>query len=75
MATFEPFEAASLEEALKAFIQEKQLKPGDVLPLLRIALAGTMKGPAVFEMAEVLGREETLARLKAMILSRQLQHQ
>lgn len=67
VATFEPFEAILLEETVKTYIQEKGLKPGDLLPLLRIALAGTMKGPAVFEMAETLGREETLARLKALM--------
>ena len=54
------------QEAVKAFIQEKGMKPGDILPLLRIALVGTMKGPAVFETAEVLGREETVSRLKAL---------
>ncbi|MBL7806228.1 MAG: glutamate--tRNA ligase [Saprospiraceae bacterium] len=66
VATFEHFNAPALEESVKLFIQEKQLKPGDILPLLRIALAGTMKGPAVFEMAELLGREETVTRLKAL---------
>ena len=52
-----------LEQAFKAFLQENQIKPGDVLPLLRIALAGVMKGPAVFDMAVAIGKEETLARL------------
>ena len=66
VATFDLFKALDLEEMVKAFIQEKGLKPGDILPLLRIALVGTMKGPAVFETAEVLGREETVTRLKAM---------
>ena len=64
VATFEPFNGAALEEAVKQLIQEKGLKPGDVLPLLRIALAGTMKGPAVFDMAAALGKEETASRLK-----------
>lgn len=66
VATFDLFKALDLEEMVKAFIQEKGLKPGDILPLLRIALVGTMKGPAVFETAEVLGRDETVLRLKAM---------
>ncbi|MEK7256814.1 MAG: glutamate--tRNA ligase, partial [Bacteroidota bacterium] len=60
----EPFIAANLEPAAKNFIAEKNLKMGDVLPLLRIALAGTMQGPAVFDMMEVLGKEKTLKRLK-----------
>lgn len=66
VATFDDFNAAALEEAVKHFMQEKGFKPGDVLPLLRIALAGTMKGPAVFDMAVALGREETVRRLEAL---------
>ncbi len=64
VAGFNPFEGAALEEAVKQLIQEKGLKPGDILPLLRIAMAGTMKGPAVFDTAALLGREETANRLK-----------
>lgn len=58
------FSAAALEEAVKTFIHDKALKPGDILPLLRIALAGTMKGPAVFDMAAMLGKTETVERLR-----------
>ncbi len=57
------FHAPLVEERVKHFIHEKNLKPGDVLPLLRLALAGTMKGPAVFDMAALLGRAETVSRL------------
>ena len=68
LATFDFFNSVELEEAVKAFIQEKGLKPGDILPLLRIAFVGTMKGPAVFETAEVFGHEETLLRLRAFLI-------
>lgn len=63
----EQFEAITLESGVKQFIQDRQLKPGEILPLLRLALAGTMKGPAVFEMAVVLGKAETLQRLSAAL--------
>jgi glutamyl-tRNA synthetase len=63
----QPFESAVLEASVKQFVQERGAKPGDVLPLLRIALAGTMKGPAVFDMAVALGSTETTARLKRFI--------
>ncbi|MBL7829213.1 MAG: glutamate--tRNA ligase [Saprospiraceae bacterium] len=62
-ATFEPFESAPLEEKIKNRMQETGIKPGDVLPLLRIALVGTMKGPAVFDTISVLGRDETNRRI------------
>lgn len=67
LVTFEPFTSASLEESVKNLIQEKGLKPGDVLPLMRIALVGTMKGPAVFDTVVVLGREETIQRIKSFL--------
>lgn len=68
LATFDLFKALELEVVVKTFIQRKGLEAWDILsPLLRIALVGTMKGPAVFETAEVLGREETVARLKGLV--------
>jgi glutamyl-tRNA synthetase len=58
-----PFNAESLQETTGAFMQNNGLKPGDVLPLLRIALTGSMKGPAVFDTAMVLDKQETINRL------------
>ena len=34
------------------------------MPLLRIALAGTIQGPPVFDMMHLLGKEKSIARLK-----------
>lgn len=58
------FVAAPLEESLKIFIAEQGKKPGEIMPILRLALAGTMQGPGVFEMMELLGRDATLERLE-----------
>lgn len=60
----EMYESRQLETQVKGFISEKGLKMGDVMPMLRIALSGTMQGPAVFDMAVLFGKEETLRRLK-----------
>ncbi len=57
-------DSAALKAATEAFMLERGLKPGDVLPLLRIALAGTMQGPAVFEMMCALGHSESIDRLR-----------
>ena len=46
---------------------EKELGFGQVFPLFRLALAGTMQGPAVFDIMELLGRDEVLIRLKDAI--------
>ncbi len=55
--------AQNMEHAVKEWINTNGLKMGEVLPLLRIALAGTMQGPAVFDMVALLGKNEVQKRL------------
>jgi glutamyl-tRNA synthetase len=57
------FEAAALEACVKEFMAGQGLKPGEVMPILRLALAGTMQGPGVYEMMELLGNDRTVERL------------
>ncbi len=54
---------ASLEVAFKALAEEKGLKVGDVMLPFRIMLVGGKFGPAVFEIASLLGKEETIERI------------
>jgi len=58
------FTAAVLEEKVKAFIQEKELNMGQVMNSLRLCLVGSGMGPSLMEIAEVLGKEETLQRIE-----------
>jgi len=67
LSSFEPSGDASLEDQVKNLIQTAGFKPGDILPLLRIAFVGTMKGPAVFDTVVVLGREESAARIRRFL--------
>ncbi|HEV2551502.1 MAG TPA: glutamate--tRNA ligase [Stellaceae bacterium] len=55
--------AAALEEAMRAFAEERGVKLGAVAQPLRAALVGALASPPIFEVMTVLGREETLARL------------
>ena len=67
------FTADSIKARTEAFIQEKGLKFGEVLPMLRLGVAGTMQGPALFEMMELLGKQEVSRRLgKAFVQFNQL---
>jgi glutamyl/glutaminyl-tRNA synthetase len=58
------FSVDEIKATAERFMEKYELKFGDVLPMLRLAQAGTMKGPAIFEMMELLGQEEAVARLK-----------
>ncbi|HVX26057.1 MAG TPA: hypothetical protein VHB70_06930, partial [Parafilimonas sp.] len=53
-----------IENTFKELAAASQIKPGDVLLPLRIMLVGGKFGPHVFNIAEVLGKEETLHRIK-----------
>ena len=48
-------------------MESKTLSPGQILPILRLGLAGTMKGPAVFEMMELLGKEMVIERMETAL--------
>ncbi|HXS08292.1 MAG TPA: glutamate--tRNA ligase [Rhizomicrobium sp.] len=54
-----------LEEAARNFAETQGLKLGDVAQPLRAALTGKSASPPVFEMLALLGREESLLRLRA----------
>ncbi len=62
------WQAASLENSFKELATVKEIKPGEVLLPFRIMLVGGKFGPGVFDIAEVLGKEETIARIEKAIL-------
>ena len=55
--------AHDIETAVKAHAEAQGLKLGKVAQPLRAALTGTSTSPGIFDVLEVLGREESLARL------------
>ncbi len=63
----EPFTAEGIEATVKEYMADNGVGFGDVLPAIRIMLTGTMQGPPIFETAVLLGRHETLERLRTGI--------
>lgn len=59
----ENFDEKHLKEAVNDFVAIKSLKFGMILPILRLAVAGSLQGPDLFKMMEVLGREKVDRRL------------
>ena len=59
----EEWRAGTAEAALRAFAEENGLKLGAVAQPLRAALTGRTTSPGIFEVLDVLGREESLGRL------------
>ena len=63
IADTDDFSAANLKEKISEFAQVQELGFGGVLPILRIAVSGTMKGPDVFGMMALIGKKKVLQRL------------
>jgi glutamyl-tRNA synthetase len=55
--------AATLEAALRGHAEEAAVKFGALAQPLRIALSGSTTSPGLFDVMEVLGREESLGRI------------
>jgi glutamyl-tRNA synthetase len=64
----EDYSNEALFAAIKSYVQENGYKNGYVLWPLRIAVSGRQTTPAgATEILEVLGREESVKRIKAAI--------
>ena len=61
----EPFEAATIEAALRQLAEELELSPRKAFEPIRIAVTGSKISPGLFESIELLGKDETLRRLTA----------
>jgi len=60
----EPFTSANTEEVVKAWISENELNMGQVMNGFRLCIVGAGKGPHLFDIIDVIGKEETLKRLE-----------
>ena len=56
--------AVPLETAFKELAASRNIKPGDVLLPFRIMLVGGKFGPGVFDIAALIGGEETASRIR-----------
>ena len=59
----DPFSAEGIEAALRRFAEQQGLKPREAFQPIRLAVTGSTVSPGLFESLELLGKEETLARI------------
>ena len=70
MEQIEEFSTENISSEIKNWITAEKIGFGKVMMPLRLALVGEMKGPDVFEIISVLGKEETLARIHKAVTFR-----
>lgn len=59
-----PWNAADLENGFKELAAAHQHKPGELMLPLRIMLVGGKFGPGVFDIAEIIGKDNTRERIR-----------
>jgi glutamyl-tRNA synthetase len=65
LAGLEPFDAETIERALRELSERLELKPREAFQPIRVAVTGSKVSPGLFESIELLGRDRSLDRLRA----------
>lgn len=67
IASIDDFGIENQEKVVMDWIEKKGYNTGDVMNAFRLTLVGEGKGPHMFDISWVLGKEETLARMQRAI--------
>ena len=61
------FSSENIEKEFKSYLEEKGLGMGKLLPQFRVSLTGLGMGPSLFDIAFLLGKEETIKRIETAL--------
>jgi len=61
------FKHDPLEEAFKTLMEKLDLKLGKIAQPMRVALTGGTQSPGIFEVLEIIGKDESLRRIERAI--------
>lgn len=67
LETIEDFTSANIETILKDWMTMNEIGMGKVMQPLRLSLVGALKGPHLFDIIEMIGKDETVSRINQAI--------
>ena len=67
LKALEPFEADTIKSTLTRVVEAHGMKINQLMPVVRVALTGVSAGPDLMQSIELIGKEESLARLAAFL--------
>ena len=72
LANMEPFTAERIDEWMHQFVDARQIKIGQIVHAVRVAVTGKAVGFGIFETLEIVGKERSLRRIdRALALARE----
>ena len=67
MAAISNWREEDLEKEIKLFAEDQELGLGKIIMPIRLAVCGTLNGPSIFEILELLGRDTSLRRIETAL--------
>ena len=67
LAGIDDFSSENTESIVKQWIEAKEYHLGNIMNAFRLALVGAAKGPHLFDITEILGKDKTIERIKKAI--------
>lgn len=67
LASIDDFSSKTIEETVKSWISSKEIGFGKIMQPLRLAVVGEMKGPHLFDIIDMIGKDEAVLRIKKII--------
>ena len=62
-----PWKSEEFEKTFRNLVEELGVPAGSIFQLIRVAVSGQLVTPPLFESIQILGEEETLARIKSLV--------
>ena len=63
------FNSATIETVVKDWLTANEIGMGKVMQPFRLSLVGALKGPHLFDIAELIGKEATIERIQKAIVN------
>jgi glutamyl-tRNA synthetase len=67
LKTINDFSAAEIETVVKNWMTENDIGMGKIMQPFRLSIVGALKGPHLFDIVEIIGKEATLKRIEKAI--------
>ncbi len=67
LQTIDNFTSVNIETQIKDWMMQNEIGMGKVMQPFRLSLVGALKGPHLFDIIELIGKEETINRLQKAI--------
>ena len=67
LASINDFSSKTIEETVKSWISSEEIGFGKIMQPLRLAIVGEMKGPHLFDIIDMIGKDEAVLRIKKII--------